>query len=134
MAISFGLLGFLLGRWSLLIWRSDPDARTAALIAAVAEETRRTSAAIPGMQAPLGVAGPSAPQAPSSPPPASGAATGFGATSSPDEPRSAPGLIIDREAAGQSVESDESVRSFRPLETPGVAPNYQALRNDVLGR
>jgi hypothetical protein len=146
-AVSCGGLGVVAGRWSAQV-APDPRTRTAALIEAVAGETRAKLAAQDSPTADSAAVAPPAPRAPE-------AAPGGGqAPSAPRDPENGeagaaapPRPVVRPPSHGAAAEAP--TEPTRPMPAAGLrrsrqqaptaeespaAPNYQALRDYVLSR
>jgi len=163
-ALSAGALGVLVGRWSMERAPSEPGTPTAALIEAVAKETRAKLAVAPNEPAITALQQGSGPQpvapAASSPPDSSSLATSSSdrvAIPQPDEaPAAAPAeerasaspplpppAALPRDAGRAERQRPGEVRSVMPeVRRPQLrrapwqttAPDYRALREYVLSR
>ena len=139
-AVSCGGLGVVAGRWSAQVAPADPGTRTAALIEAVAKETRAKRSAqgsAPADASAVAPVGGAAPVAPPSGEQAASAPTAPGAPGHGDdgeeeaaEPPLAAVLAADKAPAAEAQAAPAPGRTRREER----APNYQALRNYVLSR
>jgi hypothetical protein len=152
-ALSCGGLGVLAGRWSLQVGTAEPGTRTAALIAAVSEETRAkpTSASNAGdggaaaapasltepAAQPTREAGPTLLARPQREPPhlAPPQPEHAQAADKPDAATAASPTPVGGAAAAASA---AAMGGWRPGAPPSratpTAPNYQALRDYALSR
>src|SRR5262245_49293578 len=139
-AVSSGCLGAVVGRWSAPV---APATRTAALIEAVAKETSAKSAARAHQESPApkkpAAATEAEPQAtaPAAPAPPSAATPDFDNARQQAKAGPASAALPTPEEA--PTPHDEAIaRVHRPDDAPVTmrprAPNYQALRDYVLGR
>jgi len=150
-AVSCGGLGVLVGRWSLQVGTAEPGRRTAALIAAVSEETRAKPTS-PASAAQGGAAtAPSFPTEAVAQPTREARPTPVPAHFEPPQPAHAQAADIVNDAAtvasptpvggAARATSAAAMGGWRPG-APGTpasratptAPNYQALRDYALSR
>ena len=148
-AVSCGGLGVLVGRWSLQVGTAEPGRRTAALIAAVSEETRAKPTS-PAASAAHGgaAAAPSFPTEAVAQPTREARPTPVPALLEPPQPEHAQAAdIVDDAATAASptpvggaarATSAAAMGGWRPGAAPSrataTAPNYQALRDYALSR
>jgi len=154
-AVSCGGLGVVAGRWSAQVAPADQGTRTAALIEAVAKETRDKATAQASAPAdPLAVASVRGAEAPPSGEPAASAPTAPGAPGAPGAPDTPGNRDNGEEAAAEPPlaavpaakapareaqteaprrQAGPGAGRSTPAERP-AAPNYQALRDYVLSR
>ena len=150
-AVSCGGLGLLAGRWSAQVAPAEPGRRTAALIEAVAKETRakRTQldsttvssrAIAPVGRPPQPAAAPGGGEAPETAAPSTGEPPAALARDGEDGEAARPSTTAIGEAQGEELPAAPApALSPSPQHPPTIdarpaAPNYQALRDYVLRR